>query len=84
MQKKSKREEIIIEEIRQIPDEVMPEIINILRSFKKGLRTMSGLKQQVTKNSGLCGIWKDKRSANEIVKEIYDSRSGFSGKRIEL
>ena len=84
MQVKSKREEIIIEEIRQIPDEVIPEIITILRSFKKGIQTISTSKQQISKNSGVCGIWKDERSADEIIKEIYDSRTGFSSKSIEL
>jgi hypothetical protein len=84
MQAKTKREKIIIEELRQIPEEVMPEIINILRSFKKGIQTISTSKQQISKNSGLCGIWKDERSANEILKEIHDSRTGFSTKSIEL
>ena len=84
MEAKSKSEEIIIEEIRQIPDEVMPDIINILRSFKNGMQTISTSKRKITKNSGLCGIWKDERSADEIIKDIYKNRIGFSSKSIEL
>ena len=80
----SKNEEIILKEIRDMPLEVMPEIINILRSFKKRIKTISTSKQQISKNSGLCGIWKDTRSADEIIDQIYDSRTGFSSQRIEL
>jgi len=29
----------------------------------------------VRKSSGLCGIWKDERSAQEIAEEIISSRS---------
>jgi len=80
----SKNEEIILKEIRDMPLEVMPEIISILRSFKKSIKTISTSKQQISKNSGLCGIWKDTRSADEIIDQIYDSRTGFSSQRIEL
>ncbi|MCP4221635.1 MAG: hypothetical protein GY765_43825 [bacterium] len=34
--------------------------------------------------SGLCGIWDDERSADEIIEDIYSARSGFGDRHIEL
>jgi len=34
--------------------------------------------------SGLCGIWEDDRTSDEIVDDIYSHRTGFGNREIEL
>ena len=34
--------------------------------------------------SGLCGIWQDERTSEEIIKDIYSHRTGFGNREVEL
>ncbi len=34
--------------------------------------------------SGLCGIWKDERSSEEIIDDIYSHRTGFGNRQVKL
>ena len=56
-----KDNQIILDDAIQLPDGLRVEIIL--------------LDDTVTKGSGLCGIWKDSRSTDEIVNEIIKSRT---------
>jgi phosphoribosylformylglycinamidine (FGAM) synthase PurS component len=40
-------------------------------------------KVKAVKRTGLCGIWQDERSAEEIISEIKNARTGF-GNRAKL
>lgn len=47
-------------------------------------REVHGKEEALTSNdsTGLCGIWKDERIAEEIIRDIYSSRTGF--KEVEI
>ena len=34
--------------------------------------------------SGLCGIWPDDKSAEEIIDDIHKHRTGFGGREVRL
>jgi len=41
----------------------------------EGIKVNVLVPQNVTKSSGLCGIWKDKRPVEQIVEDIMSSRT---------
>ena len=41
-------------------------------------------KEELTADSGLCGIWEDERSPEEIIDDIYSHRSGFGNRQVLL
>jgi hypothetical protein len=43
-----------------------------------------GKKDAELKASGLCGIWQDERTSEEIIKDIYSHRTGFGNRQVEL
>lgn len=81
MQTKTKYEEMVIKELRKIPEDSMPQVVKILRTLKS---VSVSTKKEMIKESGLCGIWRDKRNAEEIIEEIHSHRSGFGSRRIKL
>jgi hypothetical protein len=40
------------------------------------------LKKRKPTVSGLCGLWKDDRSPEAIINEIYSHRTGFGGREV--
>ncbi len=87
----------LIREIRQIDSEQI--VINIPKTFRKrqveiivfpleqeakGHPDTGGEENETQESSGLCGIWKDERSADEIVEDIYAHRTGFGKRKVEL
>ena len=34
--------------------------------------------------SGLCGLWVDERSSEEIINDIYSHRTGFGDRQVKL
>lgn len=48
----------------------------------EGIKVKILISDKTLKESGLCGIWQDSRSADEIVDEIISSRS--KGRDIKL
>ncbi len=81
MQAKTNYEKIILKEIRELPGEVMPQVLKIVRSVRESLsigRISSKKREHV---SGLCGIWQDDRSAEEIIEDIRKHRTGFLAER---
>lgn len=48
----------------------------------EGIKVKIMISDKTLKKSGLCGIWQDSRSADEIVDEIITSRS--KGRDIKL
>jgi hypothetical protein len=72
MRTENKYEEMLIKEIRGIPT---------LR-VKKGISNNSKILSAT--GSGLCGIWKDSRDADEIINDIKSARTGFGNRNIEL
>ena len=86
MQTESSYEEMVLKELRDIPGEVLPQVIKLLKSLKHAiLAAQTAQKQQKNgENSGLCGAWHDDRSADEIIDDIRLHRSGYGGRQVSL
>ncbi len=85
MQTKTKYEELVLKELRGIPGESLPQVLKIIRSLKEGFSAAKDASQRgMRQESGLCGIWQDDRSANEIIKMIHAHRTGFGGRGVDL
>ncbi len=53
----------------------------IMFPIKEGVKKLKKRKATV---SGLCGLWKDDRSPEEIINEIYSHRTRFGGRKVDL
>ena len=85
MRTQTKYEEIILEEIRALPLPVLPQAVKMLRSLKEGVKSVAGRKVAAnTEKTGFCGVWKDDRSADEIISEITAHRSGYGQRKVDL
>ncbi len=84
MQAKTNYEKIIAKEIRELPGDVMPQVLKIVRSIKESLSVGRISSKKAERTSGLCGIWQDDRSAEEIIEDIRKHRTGFGGREIGL
>ena len=85
MKTQTKYEEIILSEIRIPPPFILPQAVKILKSLKEGIVSAS-MRKQASENvqTGFCGVWKDDRSAYEIIADIVEHRSGFGGRKVLL
>lgn len=86
MQTETEYEEMILKELRTFPQEAIPEVIHILKSVRKGISITrrTGTEGKEAQPSGLCGIWKDDRSATEIIEDIRSRRTGFGQRQVDL
>ncbi len=84
MEAKEKYESLILNEVKGIPEEALPMVIKILHSLKESFMAIKIKKSYIKKSSGLCGIWEDERSADEIINDIRSYRTGFGGREIKL
>ena len=83
MQTKTNYEKVILKEIRELPGEALPQVLKILRSIKEAV-AIGHLPEKKRKSSGLCGIWVDDRTAEEIIEDIRKNRTGFGGREVQL
>lgn len=87
----------LIREIRDIESDKI--IINIPKELRKRrveilVLPLEKLKKKKTDSeeqekeefgaSGLCGLWQDERSPEEIVNDIYSHRTGFGNRQVDL
>lgn len=85
MKTQTKYEEIILNEIRSLPPLILPQAVKILKTLKEGVESVSMRKQASdSAQTGFCGAWEDDRSADEIITDIVEHRSGFGGRRVLL
>jgi len=85
METRTEYEKMILKEVREMPSEALPQVVNIIHSLKEEVLSVKVRhKKREAKESGLCGIWKDERPAAEIIKEIRLSRTGFGGRKVVL
>ena len=84
MQTENKYEEMALKELRGIPKRSQPQAIKILRSLRESINISNSPKEAKERGSGICGIWDDSRSPEEIIADIKTHRSGFGGREIEL
>lgn len=80
--------------IIEIPDDLHSELRKRAATEQKTLKSIitklvhsyllePGEQVQTKKGTGLCGIWEDGRSAEEIIKDIKSHREWFSRKRAD-
>jgi hypothetical protein len=88
MKTQTKYEEIILEEIRTLPPPVLPQAVKMLRSLRESVKSVAGRAGRKSadnaKRTGFCGIWKDNRTADEIIADITAHRSGYGRRRVDL
>lgn len=84
MRIENKYEEMLLKEIRGIPKISQYRVLQMLRTFKVKKDNSNNLKILQSAGSGLCGIWKDKRDADEIIDDIRSARTGFGNRNIDL
>jgi len=86
----------IIRQIRNIDSDKIT--IKVPKEFrKKSVEILvfpietSGEQETVSENleekldaSGLCGLWVDERSSEEIIDDIYSHRTGFGNRQVKL
>ncbi len=80
MRTQTKYEEIILNEIRELPQPALPQAVKILRSLKEGVKSVA----RRVNETGFCGSWKDDRPAEEIIADITAHRSGFGERKVVL
>jgi hypothetical protein len=75
--------ELIRAEINKIDETDLEELYKLIQLFVNTKEQVADLSEKTTlTESGLCGIWQDDRSAEEIVEDIVGSRS--QGRDLEL
>jgi hypothetical protein len=84
MQTKINYEKIILKEIQELPRDIMPQILSIVRSIKESISVRNVSDKKKPQSSGLCGIWQDDRPAKEIIDDIRKHRTGFGGREVRL
>lgn len=84
METKTEYEEMVLKEIRGIPDNAHPHVLKMLRTLKESILAVDTSKRTKVDKSELCGIWKDNRSAEDIIKDIHEHRTGYGGRGVSL
>jgi hypothetical protein len=84
MKTQTRYEELFLNEIRSIPEPVLPQALKMLRLLKEGVLSAAKLPTAaVNSSTGFCGLWQDERTAEEIISDISSHRSGLGGRRID-
>ncbi len=85
METRTEYEKMILKDVREMPGEVLPQVVKIIHSLKLSVLSVKvAPKKGSVRGSGLCGIWKDERAAAEIIKDIRLHRTGFGGRKVSL
>ncbi len=70
----------IMRNIKEIPENYLPEFYNLFNSFKEIIKKKSGHNSGKIEETGLCGIWEDDRDIKEIIEEMESGRDYFSNR----
>ncbi len=75
--------------IIKVPKEFRKKRVEILvlpldKSEKEETLSEDLEKEELTTESGLCGIWQDERTSEEIIDDIYSHRTGFGNRQVML
>jgi len=82
MQTKTKQEEAILKEIRDLPEILQEKIFKTIHFLRSEIiENRSSDENATTEFLSVCGTWKDSRTIEKQIDEIYSSRK--STKRSE-
>jgi len=75
MQTRTKYEEQILTEIRDLPEMVQEKMVKIIHFFRSDILENKLTKEKATEEFlSVCGTWEDDRSVENQIKGIYSSR----------
>ncbi len=75
MQTKTKQEEAILKEIRDLPEMLQEKIFKMIHFFRSEIiENRSSNEIATAEFLSVCGTWKDSRSVENQIEDIYSSR----------
>jgi len=75
METKTKQEEEILKEIRDLPETVQKKMLKLIHFFRSEIIISESSEEKATEEFlSVCGTWEDKRSIDEQINDIYSSR----------
>ncbi len=75
MQTKTKQEEEILKEIRDLPEIVQEKMLKIVHFFKSEIVENKSTEEKATAEFlSVCGTWENNRSIEEQIRDVYASR----------
>jgi len=82
MQTRTKYEEQILTEMRDLPEIIQEKMVKIIHFFRSDIIENKMDKENNEKATNeflsVCGTWEDNRSAENQIKEVYSSRKSTS------
>ena len=79
METKSKQEEAILREIRDLPEIIQEKILKIIHFFRSEIIENRSSEEKATAEFlSVCGTWEDNRSVEKQIEDIYSSRKSTS------
>ena len=79
MQTKSKQEEAILKEIRDLPEMIQEKILKIIHFFRSEIIESRSSEEKATSEFlSVCGTWEDDRSIEKQIEDIYSIRKSTS------
>ena len=79
MQTKSKQEEAVLKEIRDLPEIIQEKILKIIHFFRSEIIECRYSEEKATAEFlSVCGTWEDNRSVENQIEDIYSSRKSTS------
>ena len=75
MQTKSKQDEAVLKEIRDLPEIIQEKILKIIHFFRSEIIESRSSEEKATAEFlSVCGTWEDIRSVERQIEDIYSSR----------
>ncbi len=79
MQTKTKHEEEILKEIRDLPEIVQEKMLKIVHFLKSEIIENKSTEENATADFlSVCGTWEDNKSIEEQIRDVYSSRKSTS------
>ncbi len=79
METKSKQEEAVLREIRDLPEIIQEKILKIIHFFRSEIIESRSSEEKATAEFlSVCGTWEDNRSVEKQIEDIYSSRKSTS------
>jgi hypothetical protein len=79
MQTKSKQDEAVLKEIRDLPEIIQEKILKIIHFFRSEIMESRSSEEKATAEFlSVCGTWEDSRSVEKQIEDIYSSRKSTS------
>ncbi len=75
MQTKTRQEEEILKEMRDLPEVVQEKMLKMVHFLKSEIIEKKSTEEKATAEFlSVCGTWDDNRSVEEQIRDVYSSR----------